>query len=372
MLRHRRINKQYGLALLFTSIALLLIASMVTVYTINSIITEQRLLTKTYQSEQAFQAAEAGLNFGLAYLKQNSSAIVVNRGNNKIDGYTFPSGAITALSNGATYTVQYTTPITSNYQSLVLITATGTSSDGIATRHVSQLAQKKSYLAATSYWPLTVLNQASLGGNTSVTNSTINDTIRSGSDTNLSGSASTSGTTTSSSRNNIRQDIKSNDSTLAAGGNDGFFSTFFGVSRSGLKNLAQTVLTSSSNVNYSSTLNQKKNQIIWLEQSGGGITINSQTTIGSPTQPVIMVVNLINGASLKINGGADFYGLLYVIGDWSNSGGGNANFYGNVLVEGSFSSTGNLSIAYDPSVISNLGNFGMFTKVPGSWQDLGG
>lgn len=370
MFTYMTFNKQRGLALLFTSIALLLIASTVTIYTTNSVATEQRVLTKNYQIEQALQAAEAGLDFGLAYLKQNSSSIVIDRGNSKIDGYTFPAGAITALPNGATYTIQYTTPVPANYRSLVLITATGISSDDTATRKVSQLVKQKPLIAAASNWPLTVQNTVTLSGNVNVVNNTLNSTIRSGGNTILSGSANTQGATTSSSSTNIRPDIVRNDSTLSSG--DSFYNNYFGISRSSLLSMANIYLSSSTDVNYAATLNGQKNKIIWLEQTGGTITINNNAVIGSASQPVIMFVNLSNGASLNLNGGMRFYGLLYVVGNWDNGGGGTSYLYGNVIVQGNYASQGNQDVTYDPNLITNLGNFAIFTKVPGSWNDLGG
>lgn len=365
-------HKQQGVALLFTSLALLLVTSSVTLYSANTIINEDKLLTKNYQSLQAFEAAEAGIEFGTAYLNQNKAAIMVNRGNNKIDGYTFSSGTLPTLPNGASFTVQYTSPAANDY-TLVKITATGISNDGTATRQISVLAKQQNLLVSTSTWPLAVKGSAVLAGSIEVSNNTYNRTIRSGGSTVLLGSASTQGTTSSSNSISTQSDISSNDAAFSGSSNSSFFARYFGTTSDVIKSQANIVYSNNTSTDYSNLLNNQTNKIIWIEQSGGTAKIDGNIAVGTTAQPVILIVSLTNGASLRINGSADVYGLLYVKGNWDNHGGGSSLLSGNVIVEGSYlQGTGTPNIEYNPAAIQNLNNFSYFTKIPGSWNDIDG
>jgi hypothetical protein len=84
---------------------------------------------------------------------------------------------------------------------------------------------------------------------------------------------------------------------------------------------------------------------------------------------VILIIE--GGASgFKLNGTADIYGIVYVIGDWDNSGGGNANISGAAVAEGEFHSTGTPNPTYDETVLNRLNALGTFARIPGSWKDF--
>jgi hypothetical protein len=107
-------------------------------------------------------------------------------------------------------------------------------------------------------------------------------------------------------------------------------------------------------------------KVIYITQAPGTTaTINSNVVIGSPEQPVILIVD----GDFKFNGNATLYGVVYVIGDWNNTGGGNAAIYGAAIVEGDMSSTGTPELSFDTS-LENLNNLTTLVKVPGSWRDF--
>ena len=122
-----------------------------------------------------------------------------------------------------------------------------------------------------------------------------------------------------------------------------------------------------SNTNYSSDLNGVVGQTIWIEQTGGTARINGNTTIGSATQPVILIVN----GNFKAKGNTTIYGIVYVAKNWNNGGGGNLNIIGAAVVEGNFSGKGSPNITYDPTVLNRLQETqGVFVKIPGTWRDF--
>jgi hypothetical protein len=100
----------------------------------------------------------------------------------------------------------------------------------------------------------------------------------------------------------------------------------------------------------------------------------AKKTIGSPSNPAIVVINQGN-ASLDL--GQDFvmYGLLFVHADKNNAdvSGQNPQVFGGLVVEGSIKMTGQFTIVYDDtsaaSDINKIPKSAKFGLVPGSWLD---
>jgi hypothetical protein len=60
--------------------------------------------------------------------------------------------------------------------------------------------------------------------------------------------------------------------------------------------------------------------------------------------------------------------MLYIAGNWYNSGGGNATIHGAAVAEGNLQSTGTPDIIYDPDMLGT--STGSYVKVPGTWTDF--
>ncbi len=158
------------------------------------------------------------------------------------------------------------------------------------------------------------------------------------------------------------------------------FQTVFGITPTELQAQATITATYTANntTNPSVVPSGTVGQIIWLtaKESGvkKGITFTGSGpggyTLGSPTQPVILVVD----GDLTLNS-VTIYGVIYVTGALRNQGG--SNIDGGVLVEGTTEtdilgtgSTGS-KIQYSAGVLKNLnGNSNMFPFrfVKGSWK----
>jgi hypothetical protein len=122
-----------------------------------------------------------------------------------------------------------------------------------------------------------------------------------------------------------------------------------------------------------SSLGPSSTGIIWV--TGSCSQLNTQ--IGSPDNPVIVVVNQ-GGDSIDLKNGLIMYGMLFLHSDHPLSapvqvGGTNPQVYGALVVEGNIKMTGNFTIVYDStSATSNKNKIpanAKFALVPGSWLD---
>lgn len=110
-------------------------------------------------------------------------------------------------------------------------------------------------------------------------------------------------------------------------------------------------------------------QMFWLDAAA---TLSSNVTLGSLTNPVVIVVN----GDLTISQPIQIYGLLYVRGNlsWTNPSGAGvpATVTGAVVTEGNVTAAGpgSVNMVYDQGVMQILNNQrGSFVRVPGSNWD---
>lgn len=119
-----------------------------------------------------------------------------------------------------------------------------------------------------------------------------------------------------------------------------------------------------------STLGPNSTGIFWI--SGAECRINSNTTVGNPKTPVL----LISAATeTRMNGGAKIYGVLFITDTekpnaalYSN---GTNTIYGQVIVDGALGSyTGTFQVVYNENAISNGAGTGGLGSVIGGWADI--
>jgi hypothetical protein len=210
-------------------------------------------------------------------------------------------------------------------------------------------------------------NNVNLNGNLTVNNTATGISIWSGGGVTLTGSATTQGTNgAGSNKNGIGTDVVQNDSGLAALTGAQLFQSFFGMTETQAQQRADIAYTNSGTTDYSSALGGVTGQTIWINQNGGNATFNSNTTIGSPSNPVVLIIN----GNINANGNCTIYGMVYVLGDWINGGGGTLTINGAVVVQGNLQSTGTPNVNYVTPILSNSTKLGNFAKLPGSWHDF--
>jgi len=101
-------------------------------------------------------------------------------------------------------------------------------------------------------------------------------------------------------------------------------------------------------------------------------------TIGAPNQPVLLIVPGANGCP-KFNGGVTIYGIIYFESttDCASNGWGGATVYGSVIWEGSVdkpnANSEFIEVDYeDAGDLNTIFNTGMddATRIPGTWKDF--
>jgi hypothetical protein len=104
-------------------------------------------------------------------------------------------------------------------------------------------------------------------------------------------------------------------------------------------------------------------RVLWLS---AGLTLNSTDSIGSATEPVVLVVN----GNLSASAASTIYGLVYVrTADWTMEG--NTRVQGAVIAEGNVGGTGASEFVFDAALLRQLhAANGSFVRVPGSWKDF--
>lgn len=367
--RFHSMRDKVGAATLIMSVVLLMVSTLIIIYAASYARLQDKSISNFTRKNQAFSAAQAGLEYGINYLNKNSSSILSNTNNGYLNAYSDNNTRDVTLANNSKYTITYSNPTAYNYK-LIKVTSTGTSDDGTSTTTVSQLVQYGSLLSNPPNIPLYTKGSVALSGNTEVNNQYGNTTIKSASTVSLSGFADTvTSNGVSSSAGNIKSDIQQNLSSIANLSSNDFFVTTFGVPENYIKNKMQNYYSNSSNTNYRSQLNNISGTSVWIDQTGGVATIGGITVAGSSSNPVLIVVKGNN----TLSGFVIIYGFLYVDGSVTLDSSATAYIIGGMVTTGAVSGPGTLNLYYTPSVLSNLqGLSGMryYAKVPGSWKDF--
>jgi Tfp pilus assembly protein PilX len=364
-------RKQQGVATLLITVIMLASITLIILAAASYNILQQKVTSNSSQNTQAYEAAEAGLEFGIVYLQKNSGAILASPVNGYIPAYSSSNTQNVALANGSKFSIAYTNPVQNNY-SLILITSVGTSPDSTATHTVMQQVSVGSFLSTPPTVPLISKGSIAMSGSSVISNPQANSTITTGSTIVFTGNSQTlvTGGIVGSNSSHIGSDVQQSNSAIAAMSNTTFFQTYFGASETAVQPTVKYTYTNSSSTDYSTTLNGKTGTSIWINQAAGTTaTIGSNSVIGSAANPVLLIVN----GSLNITGNAIFYGFIYVIGGVAVDLTGNSTINGGVVSTDNLSITGNTTMKYNTTVLGALQKqveTTYYSKVPGTWRDF--
>ena len=100
----------------------------------------------------------------------------------------------------------------------------------------------------------------------------------------------------------------------------------------------------------------------------GDLRLDGPATIGSAAHPVLLVVD----GAVHLGAGVTVHGVVYVAAPtWNAAGSNSATLHGALLAEGSVAGDGAPSVVRDAAVLDRLHRqVGTLTRVPGSWRDF--
>jgi hypothetical protein len=375
-----RFRKQRGVTTLIISLIILMLSTLVVFNVSKAILMEQKISNNDTRAKQAFEAAEAGINVALDYLNTNPDRDGVAGIDPVFDLNPVDGIGETSLATIGSATVMVT--ITGTPAAPGIITAEGVSNDGTATKTLTISAARTNPLPNGPQNPIIVRGGLIVGGNASVVNPEGFSTIWSGSDVDVSTNQTdttmvpdlssngypacmdipmTCATVNSSNKNVVGVDVVENDASLSSLTANQFFQNFFGMTQTAYQ--ASMVTINATTATAEASVTNALSEVIWVE---GGATINGNGTMGSLTQPSILIVN----GNLSVQGGFDFFGIVYVTGTIDIQG--TSTVTGAAIVAGANNSnaSGNLTITFNSSVINNTSLAGSTTGGAGSWRDF--
>lgn len=100
----------------------------------------------------------------------------------------------------------------------------------------------------------------------------------------------------------------------------------------------------------------------------GDAHLSGPVTLGSPAQPVILVVD----GTLRLDGDVALYGLVYASDiRWDDTHSAQAQVHGALISASAYQGNGTPDLHYDAAVLRALQRHtGSFARVPGSWRDF--
>jgi len=417
-----RQSRQRGFATLTTSMVMLLLISLISVYSARTVLFEQKISSNDFRSRMSFEAAESGLQSALAYVNDGWDRDPdTNPGVDPIfdtDNDGIGDSNTSTLANDSTMTVTVTVTGTAPNFSIV---STGESEDRSASRTISTVTSVPDALPNAPDNPLTTKGSVVINGSATVHNLEGASTIWSGDDVNLGSNNATATNVAdpgdadypgcmditlsddpsnicdslqSSNKINVGLDVIEHDSNLGNLTPDEMFENFFGISMAAYRERSVTLEVAPANIgNLASDeppgLGLATNEVVYIdgdtdndgdidasdtpvELPNGNLTVGCKVSItgnslctGDDIQPSIVIVN----GNLNFNGTPNFTGLVYVHGNIVV--GGNVTNLGAVIVGGDVTSNtgGSFDVWYDSDVLNNLRSLGNIVQLAGSWHD---
>jgi len=401
----RKLHHEKGMSTLVIILLLLFVATLVTLYTANSMVREQQVSANQYRSDKALSTANAGLDYAVAYYAENSGPDADN--DKKVDALTVEitdkdGNVLTDMSGNNLVTVTFTDgdPLSDwdgdgdfdndAFERPHRITSIGTTEDSSAQRTISVEVDLFGVIPSGGLpgFPLVAKGVAGSWGNFTIINRYSNATIWTGSDTTTIGSSETfiadpndiptnhcqyvsfrhspacpgdphnaditQVLHASYNQGGLNSDVIENDINLSSIPDDDFFRNF-------MREDKQTVKAFAEGINQVFDGDDGANPVAWndLEVSDGvkGLvwidgdftTNGSLETIGSNEYPMTLIIDgdFDTGGSGK-NSEVTLIGLIYVIGNWSS--GGNFVVQGGAIVEGDVHNNGTPTIIYDDAL----------------------
>lgn len=366
-------SSERGYVVLAVCIVLLMVITLIALFTGQTLSTEAKIQGNTYRAFQAFNAAQAGLEYGINYAQTNGATIT--------DGQVLTG----TQADGSTYSAVLN--FVGGTKTVLNVVSTGTSAGGGATRVIKELIKLAPISSSIPQNSVSSRGNVTLKNNATVNNLTGGTTIVSGGTVDIKNNAQTvlsSGVSSTASL--TKSDVVENNSSLSGMTDTALQTLYTGMALTSFQSLAASSYTGTGSGDYTSAVSGQTGKIIYINQGGssGTITTGNNLTVGSATSPVIIVVI----GNISLGNGLTIYGNIYAtgnidVGNNSTVNGlifatGNLTLSQNSTVNGAVVAGGtttfaanNIVINYSASVLNQNNQAGsLYGKINGSWQDM--
>lgn len=362
-------------AILLVTLTLLFALTILSSFGAKVVVTETRLSSNEMHIAKSSHAADSGIDLFLAQVADSTQRAILL---DDADANGQPDGTIngTLGTSSQTYSITLNAPTAGDF-GIIDVNSIGCSDGYAGTCDTNAPSHKviQQYFALTG--ALTNSPNAALTAKDYVNIPSSPDVVRLAGDGDLvvlTGGAYSDNPATTLISNGVDVSglapappfVDSNDATLAAMSDDDFFESFFGVTKETFKGFAENINCGGGcdKNDLHAALALNNNQVIWAD---GDITLLNDT-FGTVANPIILIVD----GNLELRGGASINGLVYVMADdWDANGAGNAAINGAAIGEGGFDTNGNITITYNPAILSNLEEYIVgVARISGSWIDI--
>ena len=369
-------DKQSGAATLLMALVIVSLISMISVYAAQVSVVEQKISINHLSSQQAFEAAEIGLEVVRRNLNKDIIQIAVQNKENIGTIENFHNAGIpikTQLMDSnnkqlGSFTFQFTTNETADVINLRVDGFSANNSTSFPNQTIHQNISYSPLVAQQSLSPVIAKGDINIDESGAIiTNLSTNSTtaLWSGKKTINIGKLITT-----------RPDnIQSLHSELANLSNDDFFNNFFTKTKDRIKMQSNHIIICSKECNTNNLTDDFNNPltgIIWIDafqstdNTYNTIFLDDAIQLGTSENPVIVI---IDGHVEFKHSAANVTGLVYTTQSVNNAKKGSIT--GSLISEENINIKGKMNIRYDQNVIEKLINrTGEFTRIAGSWRDF--
>ena len=309
----------------------------------STVLTHQQGISQNKVTLQAFNAAQAGLDYGMPYLTAHYSSIADGNSVQFTNGDGSSTHVVFAFQNG---------------KDLIQITSTGSAPDGSSSRILQQLVQYKTDSGSSG---LSFALQSQ--GNVNLSNNAIvsdlsggAQSIRAGSNVTLGNNAQTILSTgvASVGPDNFGSDIVMNDFSFAETSDDDLFLDFLSVPFIDFQaaTTSMNFTPHSGNYTYYNLTNINGTEI-GVNHSNGLGKVGNNARLGSTTSPVVLLITLNGNASFQISNNAIVHGKI-ITSQGSITLDNNTHLYGDLIVDGDVLLGNNVIVDGDVITTGNL------------------
>lgn len=327
---HKTFPRQHGVATLIIVLILLFSITGITLYAAQSGIMEQKVSANDYRAKQLQEAADAGLEYAVGWLKSYQPSW-----GSAVSGYEYDTGSISTTVGNYAIAVELKRPTADRKKVTITATASETGNSNLTASTQTTIVQKMA-VGASPQAPI-VINGCISGvtGSPDIDNSYTTSEVQS----------SQNGACVEQGHFNSANgwDVDGNAFTGTA------WDQTFGMSMADMKALADL-----------------HPNIHWVESSSP--YHDSHGSLGPPIDAHIVIFT----GCPKINGGPTIVGVVYYLGPCTTNGYGGAQIYGSVVIDGDATGfNANTDFVYRPDVLDALGTMlaGVGSRVPGAWID---